>query len=104
MGYFKVLAGFKDPATAKEVYDKALAEFPSLMPKNVQVVRAALAYLVRTGKARRIGHGKYSAVTTDRDQMLKMVMEVNQLRDKLSIISKAIYIANQMHGPKDGKP
>jgi len=100
---YKVLADFNLPATAQEVYDRALDRFPSVRPKNVQAVRAGLAYLVRTGKATRTRHGRYEAVRTEEHEIRQLVAENNRLREKLNMISRIVMVAFQANGmiPQD---
>ncbi len=103
MSIYKVLADFQLPATAQEVYDRAWDRFPSVRPKNVQAVRAGLAYLVRTGKATRSRHGLYEAVRTEEHEIRRLVSENQRLREKLNMISRVVMIAFQANGiiPQD---
>lgn len=97
MFYFQVLTQLNSPSTAQQVYEKAKEIAPNKV-KNLQSVRAALAYLVRTNRAIRIGHGQYEAIRTNENEVIKLVAENQRLREKLRTLSKAFMVVIEANG------
>lgn len=97
MFYFQVLTQFNSPATAEDVFQKAKAMAPEKV-KNLQTVRAALAYLVRTDRAIRVGHGRYEAIKTNEEDIVKLATENQRLRERLRTLSKAFMVIIEANG------
>ncbi len=97
MIYYKVLLQFNSPATAKEVFER-IKEVAPHKASNIQTTRAALAYLVKTDRAIRTDHGRYEAIKTNEDEVLKLIAENNRLREKLRTLSKAFMVVIEANG------
>lgn len=97
MKYYKLLASFDSPATATDVLERAREHSPTLHRSTLPRIRAALAYMVKTGKARRVGNGKYEAIRTkDNSDVLRLVIENNQLKEQLRTMSRAFALAQKI--------
>lgn len=97
MLYYRLLSNFNYPATAQDVHELAKKEAPD-KAGNIQTVRAALAYLVKTNRAIRVGHGRYEAVKTHEDEVIKLLAENRKLRERLRVFEKAFMITIEAHG------
>jgi hypothetical protein len=97
MFYFQVLTQLNSPATAEDVFQKAKAIAPEKV-KNLQTVRAALAYLVRTDRAIRVGHGRYEAIKTNEEDIVKLATENQRLRERLRTLAKAFMVIIEANG------
>ncbi len=97
MLYFKALTQINPPATAKQVFDKAKEMAPH-KTRDLQTVRAALAYLVRTNRAIRVGHGQYQAIQTNENEVIKLVAENQRLRERLRTLAKAFMVIIEANG------
>lgn len=102
MLYYRLLSTFNYPATAQDVHELAKKNAPDKV-SNIQTVRAALAYLVKTNRAVRVGHGRYEAVRTNEEEVIKLIAENRNLRERLRIFEKAFMITIEANGfvPKD---
>lgn len=95
MSYFKVFLELPQPATAAQLQARLRELHPERPTPSMQNIRAALAYLCKSGKLRRVGHGKYQAIADNRADILTLIMENNELKAKVKLLTDAIALASK---------
>lgn len=99
MLYHKALLALTTPATVDEIQAKATEMFPGQVSSNIKTIRAALSYLIKTKRAKRVSRGRYVGIKVDAsmEAVMRLMAENQRLREELATLARAITI-KQGHG------